>query len=71
MVEIDPSDLRYTPYPERSVGGQHVGVSAGVSVEHVPTGIIVTVATERSQHRNKQIALDGILGAITSPHFRG
>jgi protein subunit release factor A len=66
---IPAYDLRIT-CEHQDQGGQHVGVSTGVTVEHIPSGIKVTVATERSQHRNKEIALDAIEGAITSPHYR-
>lgn len=52
-------------------GGQYVGVSTGVIVTHLPSGITVTVNTDRSQHRNKLIAIDAIGGALTSPHYRG
>ena len=51
-------------------GGQHCGVLSGVTMTHLPTGISVHVDIERSQHRNRQIAEDAILGALTSPYMR-
>jgi len=51
-------------------GGQHAGVRSGVKITHIPTGLTAICETERSQHRNKQIAMDMILGGLTSKHFR-
>lgn len=62
-MKIPDEDLSITAYPERdySKGGQHVGVtSTGVKIVHIPTGITAIVETERSQHRNRQIALEMI-----------
>ena len=51
-------------------GGQHVGyTSAPVRVTHMPTGISATVEM-RSQHRSRQLAIEMIECAITSPNFR-
>lgn len=51
-------------------GGQHVGAESCVRVTHLPTGLTAECKTERSQHRNKEIALDMIRGGLTSPHMR-
>lgn len=51
-------------------GGQHVGMLTGVTVTHIPSGISVHVDCGQSQHRNKQIAMDALLGALTSPWMR-
>jgi protein subunit release factor A len=71
QTTIDPADLSYEMWPPRDLGGQHVGVSSGVKVTHLPTGLVAICHTERSQHRNKNVAVDMLLGGITSPHFRG
>jgi protein subunit release factor A len=55
----------------RPPGGQHFGMETGVRVTHLPSGLMAECKTERSQHRNKAIALDMILGGLTSPHYRG
>jgi hypothetical protein len=52
-------------------GGQHVGVRTGVRVTHLPSGLMAECETDRSQHRNKAVAMDMILGGLTSPHYRG
>jgi len=67
IAEDDLEVETLTPPP----GGQHVGVSTGVKITHVPTGLVAICKTERSQARNRVIALDMILGGLTSPHFRG
>lgn len=67
---IPPDDLRISPWPPGTVGGQHVGVPVGIQIEHRPTGTIARVCTNRSQHINKMIAMDMILTAITHPKFQ-
>ncbi len=51
-------------WPEPATSGQHVGMPKGVKVTHKPTGIIVICGTERSQHANRQKALDFIARAL-------
>ena len=73
MVDIiDPEDLESKVYPyDENPGGQHVGVKPGIKITHLPSGLIAISDIERSQHRNKNIAMDMIIGGLTSPHFRG
>ena len=67
---VDPKEIMVITYPPNPVGGQHVGTgNTGVRLTHAPTGIIICVNVGRSQHRNKQIAMDALLGALTSPHY--
>ncbi len=70
MNDIPPEDLKYEPYPPRNQGGQHVGYPTGLRVEHVPTGLVVIVDVGRCQHRNRQVAIDMIMGGLTSPHLK-
>lgn len=71
MTELIPvSDLKIEVYSRTPPGGQHVGVTTGVRVEHLPTGTIAICQTNRSQHRNKIIALHMIEAALTHPQFR-
>lgn len=68
---IPPSEIEMVTYPPNPVGGQHVGTgNNGVKLFHIPTEITICVNIARSQHRNKQIAMDALLGALTSPSFR-